>query len=396
MSARRMKLKLARPKQAKPKARAKRSGRRAGPESKRGVSGGFTRNRTKTQGGTEDAEYVTLNWDYFGTLPTVLSNGSSISYNIKGNSIYRPGAVSSTGFAINTNPVGYARLYTQYRLAIVLSSRLEVTATAMTGTVASGLFTTPPLAIPIFVAANFADSTSATTYATTGNAMDLAGTPHAVSSFSLPGKGQQTLVCKGNIGVARFGLPSVPELGTIVGSGLGAASGADPGTMFYYTVTFTNNGTLNATLIQWRCRVVYQVKFYDPVACDVQVDERRMNGPSGTESKMALTTLRETAHMAPSTLREAAFKGECKATPTATTKGDQTAEREDTLDFKRSESKDTPTAQTKGDRVKLAPEELVDWSEVLVDWGDDNEYAQALAFFKRAAAAKRAAAKPPA
>jgi len=320
--------------------RRKVEGKRSAPSAKT-VTGGYTLNRSlKTYGGTEDAEETLLNWDFYATF-TGFTATTTAAYAVKGGSIYQPGGVASIGLGQTTNPVGYARLYTQYRRALVVSSQLELTTSAINGTISSGHFTTSPIALPVDVAVVFADTTTATSYVASYTATDIAGIPHAVCSFSLPGKGPATLRCRGNTGVAVMGTKNFdPKIMSAAVGSTSAATGADPSNNFFYVIAFTNNGNLTIDALQFRVRVKYRVRFFDPVATNVQVS---------TE-------------------------------PSINRGGGQIAIRE------KLETKTTHAAEHKGD-----PRQGADLSaaEAFEEWGDvDSEYA---VFLEARAAQKRAA-----
>lgn len=273
------------------------------------VTGGYTRNASlKTYGGTEDSETVLLHWDYVAAL-SVFNYNTTVSYAIKGSAIYQPGGIATIGLGQTTNAVGYARLYTQYRRAMVISSVCEVTISSLNGTIALGHFTSPPVAMPVFAALTFCDKITAATYVATGTAMDLAGVPHAVSRYDLAGKGPTKLRCAGNTNVAEFGTARVTE-DQAPTYNLSALTGADPISGFYYVLTLTNVGNLSIDLCQINIKVRYRVKFFDPVAAAVQIQDEPALNVAGT----VVAVTRKSAPAEYKTTTTVEHKGDSKGT----------------------------------------------------------------------------------
>lgn len=250
------------PKKGK-KLRKGKGSRNMGLESKR--SKGFTKNVSRVLGGTEDVEETILSWEYI--ISSAIAASSDATYAFKGNSIYRPGGIASIGLGLTTNPVGYARLFTQYRLAMVISSTMSVEAWASSGTITAGVPTGNVISVPLRAAIVPANSFAAITYAGQ-NTASIGGYPHSTTAFSnntvrVRSRGSNALLLTGE------GKASNTDSSPGVYS---ATTGADPALLWYYVLGLGNgSAALNATTFEARVRISYKVRFYEAVAMDVQL-----------------------------------------------------------------------------------------------------------------------------
>lgn len=287
-------------KRAKPRSQVS---RRGSTESKRSTSGlgrgsasfqGRLRNgfssTISAKGGQEDREDTELVWEYI--ISSGLNAATDLLFCIKGNSIYRPGGIATVGLGLTTSPVGYARLYTQYRLACVMSSRIEVSAWGASGTIAGGVPTGGVVNVPLRLGVVPAQSTAAIAYSS-GNVSSIGSYPHGTMSFS-----NNTVRARnhGDIGMLNTGEGKFNVYDQADGS-YSASVSSDPGVFWYYTVGVGNASTaLNATNFQCRIRVFYKVRFYQPIFSDIQVARdhfgNEVTAGSATETKSALAAMR--------------------------------------------------------------------------------------------------------
>jgi len=238
-----------------------RKGRKSGAKGKKS---GFTSTSDRAKGGTEDREDNVLIWEYTGT--TGISAGGETIFAIKGNGLYRPGGITTYGLAQTTSPAGYARMYTQYTLAHVRSSKLELTAWGISGTVAGGVPTGGVVSVPLRLACVPIQSAQAATYVGL-NVATLGGLAHATSAFR---NNTVRVRNRGNDGLLLTGVGRDSSAETVTGD-YSAASTGDPAAPWYYIIGIANASTsLNASTLEFRIRVTYNVRWYQPVAQAVQ------------------------------------------------------------------------------------------------------------------------------
>jgi len=250
------------------------------------ASKGFALTRSKLKGGNEDVELTTLVWE--SIYSTGLAANTDLVFIIKGNSINSPGGLATYGLGSTTNPVGYARLYTQYRLACVTASSIELSAWGTSGTISGGVpsATFASINVPLRLAVVPAQSTAAIVYFAE-NTATLGGAAHASTSFS---NNVVRTRSRGNPGMfntseGKFTLADVGD------GGYSAATGADPGITWNYVVGVGNASTaLNATNLQVRVRVTYQVRWYQPVAAVNQLTVRDLFGNEFPDAAAGATT----------------------------------------------------------------------------------------------------------
>jgi len=255
---------------------------------------GFHKNITKTLAGTEDCEIVTLVWENIMSIS--IATASEYIWALKGNSVYQPGGISTYGLGLTTNPVGTARMFTQYRRGIVIRSTCTLQAWMSNGTIAGGVHTTAPQSMPCRLGIVPCDTTNAITYYG-GNVASMGGSQHGRATFMLPGTNKSVSSTATN-GLILFGNDSKvgadQESVTVNDSFI---SGSDPSSSatWYYVMGISNpSAVLSATEVLCRMRIVFRVKFFDPVAAAVQLDRdacgNEASVPSGstTASSMSL------------------------------------------------------------------------------------------------------------
>jgi len=227
-------------------------------------------------------------------LFTTLALSTDIMFAIKGNSVYQPGNITTYGLSLTTNPVGYARLYTQYRRSIVQSSTMTMQAWLSNGTISAGVHTTAPQALPHRIGIVPADSTNTGTYIG-GNVASIGGYPHGKSAFVPPGTAKVvSSTC--NNGLLLFGTSGTKVDAESVSTQNTALTASDPSSIWYFVGGVTNaSGVLNASDCQVRIKVVYRVKFFDPVAAAVMLAKDAFGNEVSAASSAASTTMGLTA-----------------------------------------------------------------------------------------------------
>lgn len=235
------------------------------PKGSRGAKkSGFTKTADRARGGTEDVEDTVMQWEY--TVSSGISASAETIFGIKGNGIYRPGGIATVGLGQTTSPAGYARMYSQYTLAHVRSSRIELTAWATSGTISGGVPTGYSMNVPLKVACIPVQAAQAATYAAL-NVATLCDLAHATSAF-----GNNTIHVRnrGNDGLLLTALGRDSGAETVAGD-YSAATGGDPAAPWYYMIGIANTSSaLNATNYEVRIRVTYNVRWYQPIAQAVQ------------------------------------------------------------------------------------------------------------------------------
>jgi len=222
-------------------------------------------------------------WEYVAS--SALSAGSDLMFCIKGNSIYRPGGIATFGLGVTTNPVGYARMYTQYKLAHVIRSKIQIEAWGFSGTLGGGVPTGGVVSVPFRLAIVPAQSTAATAYASLPSA-SIGGLPHSTSSFS---NNVVRTACRGNSGELLTGVGKHSDAETVCGD-YSAATGGDPAAPWYYTVGLGNaSSAINCTNYELRVRVTYLVRWYEPVDQAAQLAQVDRFGNESSEEEKKYT-----------------------------------------------------------------------------------------------------------
>jgi hypothetical protein len=204
--------------------------------------------------GQEDAEYTTMRYE---TTSAFTATGGAASFLLhKGNSVYRP-------YSGNTDSAaGYARMYTQYRKSLVLSSSIEVRFWSDTGT-----------AQEPFRAVVFPCSTAQSAiYTAFSNIAQLRGAPHVSEALFSPGDKMPVLRAAGSSATILAGLPTDTEVAqSMQGTNWAGTSGVDPSNLWYFGVGYQNMAGTTTLDVQAQIMIEFKVKWYEPIATAVQV-----------------------------------------------------------------------------------------------------------------------------
>jgi len=319
--------------------------------------GRFSHTADQAPGGTEDAEDNVLVWEY--TVSSGISASAETIFAVKGNGIYRPGGLATFGLSQTTSPSGYARMYTQYNVAHVRSSSIQITGWATSGSITGGVPSSYQVNVPLRVVCIPVPASQATA-AVASNVASLGDMTHAATVFS---NNTFRLRNRGNDGLFLTGIgrDTLAELTT---GDYSAAVNSDPAAPWYYVIGISNaSSSLNATNYQVRIRVKYQVRWYQPIIQAVQFARDRFGNEEST----------------PSAGGAASYGLEVRSTPAA----GAGMPRPKPAEYTPTETK-VPKEEKKASRgvVKLTQEEAFE------DWSDaDSEFA----IFKQQCEAQRKA-----
>jgi hypothetical protein len=212
------------------------------------ISGGFHRTWDRTLAGQEDVEFTTM---VFETTSAFTSTTGATSYlQIKGNSLYHPYP------SVSTSPAGYARMYTQYALAEVISAKCEVV-------LWSGVSGQDE---PFRIVVLPCSSGQYSTYSTYSNVSSLAGVPHAVQGVFSPGGVMPRVSAVATSASIYYGERKENVSAESVSGSFSAASGADPSNLWYFLVGYQNFAGTTTTNQQAQVKLTYKVKWYRPVS----------------------------------------------------------------------------------------------------------------------------------
>jgi hypothetical protein len=220
-----------------------------------------------------------MTWEYIAS--TALAANTDLLFMIKGNSITDPGGLTTYGLGVTSDPPGYARMYTQYRLVYHMGSSIKVSAWGVSGAISGGVPTAVSVSVPLRVAIVPAQSTAAIVYFG-GNTASIAGYNHSSTAF---GNNTVHVASHGNHGMFNTGEGKQFKFDQADGS-YSAGSGSDPGITWNYVIGIGNASTaLNATTMQARIVVTYKCKFYQPIAQAVQVARDIFGNEKNREKK---------------------------------------------------------------------------------------------------------------
>jgi hypothetical protein len=214
------------------------------------ISGGFSTTHDRALAGQEDAEYTTMVYE---TTSAFTSTAGATSYlQVKGNSIYHPYP------GVSSSVAGYARMYTQYALAMVVSSTCEV---MLWGGVSGQDEPFRIIIVPCSAA-------TYSVYSAYSNISSLAGVPHAKQAIFSPGGKLPRISAKGTAATVLYGESKGNESAELsAGAPVYAASvGIDPNQLWYYLIGYQNFAGTTTTNQQAQVKITFKVKWTRPVA----------------------------------------------------------------------------------------------------------------------------------